>query len=226
VGPVSCQACRTAPRDRSSRVLPVSARAAFVPRQACPTMGMTGLVLGYGLASQRWITQRASVPANLVASAGLLVVARRWGASCADVGARRTDMGRGLLVGLAVARPFSPRVQVSRPPADSSSMNERRASIAGRSPTSCSCAFPSRRRSAKKSCFAARCWAPRRRGSDHSGQACIAPWCSVCGTYCRRWRRTEATRRQRRSPIAWGVASRPSSRLWPQRRLQASRCAG
>jgi membrane protease YdiL (CAAX protease family) len=85
----------------------MSAPAAFVPREAGRTLGMTGLVLGYGLASQRWLTQRASVPANLVASAGLLLVARQWGASCADLGARPADVGRGVGVGLAVVPPIA-----------------------------------------------------------------------------------------------------------------------
>jgi len=85
----------------------MAASAPSGPRQACMTAVMTGLVLGYGIGSQRWSRSRASVFANLAAGAGLLVVARVSGATAADVGLGRADVMRGVRVGLATVPPIA-----------------------------------------------------------------------------------------------------------------------
>jgi uncharacterized protein len=67
----------------------------------------TGLVLGYGAASQRWLGSRAAVPASLAASAGACVLARRWGTTWSELGLDRRDALRGTRIGMATVPPIA-----------------------------------------------------------------------------------------------------------------------
>jgi membrane protease YdiL (CAAX protease family) len=70
-------------------------------------MGATGLTLAYGAAVNRLLPRRAYVPANLTAATLFLVLARRSGASWAEMGMRRDRAGRGLRRGLVAAAPVA-----------------------------------------------------------------------------------------------------------------------
>jgi membrane protease YdiL (CAAX protease family) len=70
-------------------------------------LGATGLTLAYGAAVNRLLPKRAYVPANLTAATLFIVLARRSGASWADMGMRRDRAGRGLRMGLVTAAPVA-----------------------------------------------------------------------------------------------------------------------
>src|SRR5689334_12508238 len=60
------------------------------------TAVMTGLVLAYGAASQRLVPPRATVPANLTAAAGAVLLARRFGCTWAELGLDPAQLATGL----------------------------------------------------------------------------------------------------------------------------------
>jgi membrane protease YdiL (CAAX protease family) len=70
-------------------------------------LGATGLTLAYGAAVNRLLPKRAYVPANLTAATLFVVLARRSGATWADMGMRRDRAGRGLRMGLVATAPVA-----------------------------------------------------------------------------------------------------------------------
>lgn len=67
----------------------------------------TGLVLAYGAASQRAIPRSAQLPANLGAATGLVLLARRWGASWEELGLDARSAPAGIAVGAATVPPIA-----------------------------------------------------------------------------------------------------------------------
>jgi membrane protease YdiL (CAAX protease family) len=77
---------------------------------ASRTVLMTALALAYGAVSQRALGPRTTVPVNIAAGAGAVLLARHWGATWTDLGLEPGRLAGGLRAGLAIVPPIAAAV--------------------------------------------------------------------------------------------------------------------